>query len=113
MRDHYRAWSRASHRAVAVCNDCYTPPGDVAKYATNAQNGFWHSYAFTTGRFRDEIYITARNHRVTEEACRKCHEPIVQEIDLVHAAHASDELSCVRCHRAVGHLRWGPGHPHA
>jgi hypothetical protein len=27
MQDHYRAWTRASHHAVAVCNDCHTPPG--------------------------------------------------------------------------------------
>ena len=40
MRDHYAAWTRASHRSVAVCNDCHTPPGLLGKYATKAQNGF-------------------------------------------------------------------------
>jgi len=51
MEDHYRAWMKSSHRAVAVCNDCHTPPGFVSKYTTKAINGFNHSLAFTTGRF--------------------------------------------------------------
>lgn len=106
MREQFDGWVKSSHRAVAVCNDCHTPPGPVAKYVTKAQNGFWHSFAFTAGRFPDEIFITERNHVVTEKACRKCHDAIVQEIDVVHASRdLSDVLSCVRCHRAVGHLR--------
>jgi cytochrome c nitrite reductase small subunit len=105
MREQYDGWVNSSHRSVAVCNDCHTPPGHIAKYVTKAQNGFWHSFAFTTGRFPDEIYITARNQNVTERACRKCHEQIVLEIDGPHAAKTvKDQLSCTRCHRSVGHL---------
>jgi cytochrome c nitrite reductase small subunit len=48
MQDQFSGWVKSSHRAVAVCNDCHTPPGFVAKYATKARNGFWHSYYFTT-----------------------------------------------------------------
>jgi cytochrome c nitrite reductase small subunit len=109
MREQYDGWVASSHRAVAVCNDCHTPPGLVPKYVTKAQNGFWHSFAFTTGRFPDEIFITPRNHGVTESACRGCHEAIVEEIEGAHALRAAassgEQLSCVRCHRAVGHLR--------
>lgn len=105
MREQYDGWVKSSHRAAAVCNDCHTPPGHVAKYITKAQNGFWHSFAFTTGRFPDEILITSRNHGVTERACRKCHEAITGQIDGPHAEKTSkDELSCIRCHRSVGHL---------
>ena len=43
MRDHFDAWTRASHHAVAVCNDCHTPPDMIGKYTTKARNGFWHS----------------------------------------------------------------------
>src|SRR6266446_5493121 len=25
MREHYDAWIKSSHRAVATCNDCHTP----------------------------------------------------------------------------------------
>ena len=51
MQNHYGAWLKSSHRSVAVCNDCHTPPGVIPKYFTKALNGFNHSLAFTTGRF--------------------------------------------------------------
>ncbi|MDQ3487685.1 MAG: NapC/NirT family cytochrome c [Acidobacteriota bacterium] len=70
MRDHFNAWTRSSHRAVAVCNDCHTPPGTIPKYMTKARNGFWHSFYFTTGRYPDPLRITPRNHQVTELTCR-------------------------------------------
>lgn len=102
MRDHYSAWTRSSHRAVAACNDCHTPAGLVPKYLTKASNGFWHSFAFTTGRFPEPLRIRARNRAVTEGACRTCHRAIVEAIDLRHRPGA--ELSCIRCHDTVGHL---------
>ena len=104
MRAHYDAWTRASHRAVAGCNDCHTPPGLVPKYITKAQNGFWHSFYFTTGRFPDPIRITPRNHEVTEMACRKCHAAITATIDPAHAPAAAGGLSCTKCHNDVGHI---------
>lgn len=102
MENHFRAWTRSSHHAVAVCNDCHTPPGLVAKYATKAINGFNHSVAFTTGRFPEPIRITARNADVTEQACRKCHEDIVFAIESPHPN--GERLSCIRCHPTVGHI---------
>jgi cytochrome c nitrite reductase small subunit len=105
MRGHYDAWTRASHRSVAVCNDCHTPPGFIPKYWTKARNGFWHSFYFTTGRFPDPIRITARNHEVTEKACRKCHAEIAAMIDPAHTtASAHGGLTCTKCHNDVGHI---------
>jgi cytochrome c nitrite reductase small subunit len=103
MANHYAAWTRSSHRAVAVCNDCHTPPGLLPKYMTKAENGFRHSFAFTTGRFAEPIQITARDRDVAERACRKCHEEIVLAIEGPHPDTA-DRTSCVRCHATVGHL---------
>jgi len=105
MAEHFAAWQRASHRAVATCNDCHTPHNLVGKYVTKARNGFWHSFYFTTGRYPDPLRITPRNHDVTEAACRFCHQEIVSAIDpaTANTAHASDKLSCVRCHTYVGH----------
>jgi cytochrome c nitrite reductase small subunit len=102
MENHYRAWVKSSHRAVAVCNDCHTPPGLIPKYTTKAINGFNHSLAFTTGRFPEPMRITPRNNRVTEKACRKCHEEIVSAIE--GANPETNRLSCIRCHSTVGHL---------
>ncbi len=103
MREQFDGWVKSSHRAVATCNDCHTPPGFVGKYYTKARNGFWHSFYFTTGRYPDPLRITPRNHRITEGACRKCHAEIVEAIE-AHRPEKSDETSCVRCHRTVGHL---------
>jgi cytochrome c nitrite reductase small subunit len=102
MKEQFDGWTKSSHRSVATCNDCHTPAGIVPKYATKAANGFWHSYAFTTGWFHEPIQITTRNHNVTENACRKCHQVIVQAID-THP-HSRSSMSCVRCHSSVGHL---------
>ena len=51
MNEQYDGWIKSSHRSVAVCNDCHVPHRFVAKYATKASNGFWHSFHFTTGTY--------------------------------------------------------------
>ena len=103
MQDHYDGWVKSSHRAVATCNDCHTPPGFIAKYQTKASNGFWHSFAFTSGSFPEPLRIKPHNREVTEQACRKCHQEIVEAIEGPHGG--DHNLSCVRCHSSVGHLR--------
>jgi cytochrome c nitrite reductase small subunit len=104
MQDHFDAWTRASHRAVAVCNDCHTPPGLIAKYVTKAQNGFWHSFYFTTGRYPDPLRMTPRNANVTEKACRTCHGELTASIESGHDDGTSKALSCAACHSEVGHI---------
>jgi cytochrome c nitrite reductase small subunit len=102
MQDHYDAWIKSSHRSVATCNDCHTPPGLVPKYFTKAEHGFFHSLAFTTDHFHEPIQIKGRSLRVTENACRKCHQDIVHDIDTA-ASGNSEQMSCTRCHSTVGH----------
>jgi cytochrome c nitrite reductase small subunit len=101
MNEQFDGWVKSSHRAVAVCNDCHTPPGLGPKYLTKARNGFFHSYYFTTGDFPEPIQITPRNRAVAEQACRKCHLEIVAAIE-THP-DAPPLVSCLRCHRDVGH----------
>jgi cytochrome c nitrite reductase small subunit len=108
MQEHFRAWNRSRHRAVAGCNDCHTPHDPIGKYSVKAQNGFWHSFYFTTGRYPYPIRITPPNHDVVERACRDCHERITEAIEHgmpPRAAGAANReaLSCVHCHRHVGH----------
>ncbi len=106
MDDHYSAWLKGSHHAVAGCNDCHTQRDSVVgKYVTKAVNGFMHSYAFTTGDFADPLRIRAYNAEVTEGACRSCH--VVAET-IATSAHSQlggegQQLSCISCHRTVGH----------
>jgi len=101
MGEQYDAWIRSSHRAVAGCNDCHTPHDPLGKYVVKAQNGFWHSYYFTTGTFHEPIRITEGNREVTEAACRHCHGDLVEAMDGGHPA--ADQASCIRCHGDVGH----------
>lgn len=101
MWDQYDAWHKASHRSVATCNDCHTPAALIPKYLVKAENGFWHSFYFTTGTFDDPIRARAVSVRVIEDNCRRCHAEIVDQID-PRAVHGR-EMECIRCHRDVGH----------
>ena len=103
MREYFDGWVKSTHRAVAVCNDCHTPPGFLAKYATKASNGFWHSFAFTSGRFPEPLRIKPHNRRISETACRKCHLDIVENMAWTHPV--GESLACAKCHGSVGHLR--------
>jgi cytochrome c nitrite reductase small subunit len=101
MQEQYDAWLKSTHRNVALCNDCHAPASLIPKYYTKAQNGFFHSLAFTTGRHPDPIHIKAFNLSITEQACRRCHANIVDQIEGPHGGQAA--ISCVRCHNQVGH----------
>ena len=113
MTEHFDAWNKSSHRAVATCNSCHTPHTLVGKYVTKARNCFWHSFYFTTGRYPDPLRITDRNRVIAENSCKDCHEAIIAAIDPPArgaqsatppvAAHTGQPANCVRCHRYVGH----------
>ena len=101
MEEQFAGWLRSSHRAVAVCNDCHTPKGHLAKYLNKSANGARHSWAFTTGWFHEPIAITAGNRQITESRCRDCHQAVSEAI-IAAPAHGAG-LSCIRCHGSVGH----------
>lgn len=105
MQEQYTGWVKSSHRSVAACNDCHTPPDLVGKYLTKAENGFRHSWAFTTGDFHEPIHIVPRDWAVTERACRHCHADVVQAMAASAAGREErDFVSCIRCHGSVGHM---------
>jgi cytochrome c nitrite reductase small subunit len=98
MRDPYDAWQKASHHAVATCNDCHVPHELVAKYLAKAENGFWHSKGFTLQDFHEPIGIKPKNARALQANCADCHADLVGGL-LGHG----ESLRCVHCHAAVGH----------
>jgi cytochrome c nitrite reductase small subunit len=106
MNEQFDGWVKASHRTVAVCNDCHVPKDFVGKYATKARNGFWHSFYFTTQTFHEPIRATARSRDVVEANCRRCHESVALTLGTLHHRGPQD-LSCIRCHASVGHLELG------
>jgi len=100
MRDHFDGWQKASHHAVATCNDCHLPEGFFSKYLAKAVNGWRHSRAFTLQDFHEPIRIHPDNTTNLNRNCQRCHESLVAGI----TGHvAREELDCVRCHQSVGH----------
>lgn len=101
MQDHFDTWQKSSHKHVAVCNDCHLPHDFAGKWITKADNGFFHSLAFTLDDFHEPIRIKPRNSRVTQSTCIDCHRDFIHE--MLPATSNEEMLSCVRCHRDVGH----------
>ena len=112
MQAHFDSWQHSSHHHVAVCNDCHLPHNFIGKWVTKADNGFFHSLAFTLQNYHDPIQIKPRNKRVTQNACISCHRDFVHNLlaspdptkpspDGPHARQ--DMQSCVHCHADVGH----------
>lgn len=106
MQEQLDGWRRGSHRSVATCNDCHTPHDVIGKYATKMRNGFWHSFYFTRGGFHEPIHILPRDRAITEGACRRCHDELVQSMS-TPSHRSEDGLSCIRCHGSVGHMELG------
>jgi cytochrome c nitrite reductase small subunit len=102
MREVYEGWQRGPHHALAVCNDCHTPAGLVAKYWVKSSNGWHHSKAFTLQNWHEPIRIRASNARVLQDNCLRCHAEFLLGI-APHGRVAGDDVNCVRCHRGAGH----------
>ena len=101
MQYAFDSWQNSSHHHVAVCNDCHLPHHPVGKYLVKADNGFFHSLAFTLDDFHEPIQIKARNRRVAQGRCLDCHRDVV---DHMLPADSSGEVPlCVHCHTDVGH----------
>jgi cytochrome c nitrite reductase small subunit len=101
MQAHYDSWQNSTHRHVAVCNDCHLPHHPIGKWVTKADNGFFHSLAFTLENFREPIRIKPRNRRVTQAACLDCHAEFVHQ--MLPPDEQGETLACVHCHSDVGH----------
>lgn len=103
MEEYYTTWQNSSHHGVATCNDCHLHHGFLSKWISKADNGFFHSLAFTSGDFPDRIQIKPRNRRIVQSACLDCHS------EIAHAAIEpygdAEPLLCVHCHADVGHAQ--------
>lgn len=101
MEPYYDTWQNSSHHHVAVCNDCHLSHHPLGKWVTKADNGFFHSLAFTLENYPEPIRIKPRNRRVTQNACINCHSETVHQ--MFPATPEQDMLMCVTCHSDVGH----------
>src|SRR5262249_2526691 len=102
MRARFDGWQKASHHAVATCNDCHVPHETIPKYLVKAENGLWHSKGFTLQDFPEPIRIRPVSLNILEINCVRCHLDLVNDI-LGHGSTATERFDCVHCHAAVGH----------
>lgn len=102
MRDQYDGWQKASHHAVATCNDCHVPHDFIRKYLVKAENGMWHSKGFTLQDFHEPIRLRPVSSRILNANCLYCHQSFVNDI-LQHGLAGDDAKGCVHCHSSVGH----------
>lgn len=101
MQDYFDTWQKSSHHHVAVCIDCHLPHSFVRKYAAKADNGFFHSMAFTLNNFHEPIQIKPRNRRIAQENCVACHQNVVEQ--MLPESAGEEMLQCIHCHADVGH----------
>ena len=101
MNDHFDSWLGSSHTHVASCVDCHLPHDVIGKYVSKADNGFFHSWAFTFEDFHEPIRIKPRNQRILQNNCISCHSDFVHE--MLPVERSGEVMSCVHCHAEVGH----------
>ncbi len=104
MQGHFDSWVKSSHHTVATCVDCHLPHDFTGKYIAKADNGFFHSWAFTFQNFHEPIRIKPRNERIVQLNCVSCHTDMVHE--LLPATVRGESVSCIHCHAQVGHAEW-------
>lgn len=113
MNEQYDSWSKSGHHHVARCNDCHLPHAVVPKLLAKSRNGWNHSSAFTLQNFPEPIQIGPRNAEILQENCLRCHDALVHDIVVLQSPGdaARDSVSCVHCHKNVGHAPTRPTSP--
>jgi cytochrome c nitrite reductase small subunit len=104
MQEQFDSWVKSSHSAFTTCNSCHLPDGPVAQWVSKADNGFFHSWAFTFRNHPDPIRIKPRNLRIAHANCVGCHTELVHEI--LPDQRSGEAVTCVHCHKETGHAAW-------
>ena len=118
MNEQYDSWAKSGHHHVAGCIDCHLPHSLIPKLIAKTENGWNHSSAFTLQNFHEPIMIGPKNARILQENCLRCHDSFVHDITIMEAGasdtterRAQDTVSCVHCHKGVGHAPTRPTSP--
>lgn len=113
MQDEYDSWAKSGHHHVAGCVDCHLSHALVPKLVDKSRNGWNHSVAFTLQNFHEPIVIGPKNAEILQLNCLRCHEDFVHDIVRSQSPAASPEetVSCVHCHKNVGHAPTRPTPP--
>ena len=108
MQEQLDSWAKSGHHHVAVCNDCHLPHALIPKLIAKSRNGWNHSKAFTLQDFPEPIMIGPRNAEILQENCLRCHSDFVHDITVMQSDKPQDTVSCVHCHKNVGHAPTRP-----
>jgi cytochrome c nitrite reductase small subunit len=100
MQPQYDSWLNSSHRRTRRATTV-TCPAFVGRWTAKADNGFFHSWAFTFQDFHEPIQIKERNLRILQANCVACHETMVTH--LLPDTSGARCASCFTCHHSVGH----------
>lgn len=94
----------------ATCAECHLPHSFIPKWIAKAQSGLGHAYAFTfkLDSLPTNLSATPKSKEIVQQNCIDCHSRIAENV--VNATtipeHSGKEaLSCVSCHKDVGHKR--------
>jgi cytochrome c nitrite reductase small subunit len=104
MSDQYASWTASSHSGVAGCIDCHLPHPTIPKWISKAENGWFHSVAFTLQNHPEPIRIKPRNRAIVQRNCASCHIAMVHE--MLPATADGESVSCIHCHYDAGHAAW-------
>jgi cytochrome c nitrite reductase small subunit len=105
MQDQFDSWVKSSHHTVATCNSCHLPEGPVHKWVSKADNGFFHSWAFTFRNHPEPIRIKPRNRNIVHRNCVACHSEIIHDA-IPDPLGERGGATCFHCHKDVGHAAW-------
>ena len=111
MRDELDSWAKSGHHHVATCVECHLPHAFIPKMIAKSENGWHHSSAFTLQNFHEPIMIKEKNSAILQENCIRCHADFVHDITVIQVGGNGGEVSCVHCHKNVGHAPTRPTSP--
>jgi cytochrome c nitrite reductase small subunit len=100
MESQYEAWFHAGAHRRLTCVDCHLPNDTVARHLIwKGIDGGRDFVAFHTGRFTDDIRLSARGAQVVKENCLQCHTETM--------ARVNEDRNCWECHRRLRHRQTG------
>jgi len=108
MNEEYDSWAKSGHHHVALCVDCHLPHEFIPKLLEKARHGWNHSEAFTLQNFHEPIQIGRKSAQTVQENCIRCHADFVHDITAMESQDPEDPVSCVHCHKGVGHAPTRP-----
>jgi cytochrome c nitrite reductase small subunit len=90
--------------------ECHLSHDFIPKMIDKSRNGWNHSKAFTLQNFPEPIRITPPNAAIVQDNCMRCHADFVHDVTVMQSAsgRAEDAVSCVHCHKGVGHAPTRP-----